>query len=206
MTRDWNMERESAMFEYRGAVAPILADLRAAGVTVESLREVLGSRGLYRTALPVVLAWLEKTENKDAKGELAGVLAKKWAKPDAAPALIREFRRTSDSHWSDVRWAIGAALAETADDTVLKDILEICMNTGFGRAREMVVLGLGNMKSDEAITALVRLLADADVVGHAVKALGKLRAKRAEPDVQNLLQHEKAWVRREARKALARMR
>jgi HEAT repeat protein len=49
------------------------------------------------------------------------------------------------------------------------------------------------------------LLGDADVVGHAVIGLGKLRASRARPQVEALLRHEKAWIRRAAKTALGRM-
>jgi len=49
------------------------------------------------------------------------------------------------------------------------------------------------------------LLNDSDVLGHAIIALGKLKAEEAKADIEPLLLNPRAWIRREAKKALERI-
>jgi HEAT repeat protein len=65
------------------------------------------------------------------------------------------------------------------------------------------VLALGNLTHPRVVDVLVELLGDEEVAGHAVIALGKLRAPSARAALEPFLDHHKAWVRQEARKALA---
>jgi HEAT repeat protein len=48
-------------------------------------------------------------------------------------------------------------------------------------------------------------LDDEDVAGHAVDALGRLRAPEALSHLDRFLQHPKAWIRKEAKKAINRI-
>ena len=68
------------MFAYWLAVAPLLKDLTALGVRVDSIVEVRRDRTTFRTVLPVLIDWFRKTDNLDLKWEIAGVLATPWAK------------------------------------------------------------------------------------------------------------------------------
>jgi HEAT repeat protein len=61
------------------------------------------------------------------------------------------------------------------------------------------------MKDPRAVDVLIDLLDDDDVAGHAVVGLGKLRASKARQRVEEFLAHPKAWVRREAKRALAKI-
>jgi HEAT repeat protein len=190
------------MFSYWVAVAPLLKDLTARGVRVDSIVEVRRDRATFRSVLPVLLDWFRRTDNLELKGELAGVLATPWAKPSAAGALIEGFRSVDDD---SVRWSIGRALSDVAIDAELGAIIELVEDRSYGRSREMLALALGKLKDARAVDVLIGLLDDADVVGHAVIALGKLRASRARGQVEALLRHEKAWIRRAAKTAVARM-
>jgi HEAT repeat protein len=190
------------MFSYWVAVAPLLKDLTARGVRVDSIVEVRRDRATFRSVLPVLIDWFRRTDNLELKGELAGVLATPWAKPSAAGALIEGFRSVDDD---SVRWSIGRALSDVAIDAELGAIIELVEDRSYGRSREMLALALGKLKDARAVDVLIGLLDDADVVGHAVIALGKLRASRARGQVEALLRHEKAWIRRAAKTAVARM-
>lgn len=102
-------------------------------------------------------------------------------------------------------WAIGNSLEVVANDSVANDLFALATDGSYGRAREMVVLGLARLSSPRAEQVLIDLLNDEGVVGHAVIALGKRRSRAAVPIIARLLQHPKPWVRKEARKALARI-
>jgi HEAT repeat protein len=59
------------------------------------------------------------------------------------------------------------------------------------------------MRKPEAVGVLIQLLADDDVAGHAVMALGTLKAKEARSAIEKLASHPKKWIRNEVQKALA---
>ncbi len=73
----------------------------------------------------------------------------------------------------------------------------------FGKAREMVVLGLARSKRTEAGDVLIGFLDDPVVSVHAVKALRKLKIQGARSGLEKMLGDDRAWVRREAQRALA---
>jgi len=90
------------------------------------------------------------------------------------------------------------------DRAAAPEMIELALNPKFGRAREMIVLELGSVKTPEAIEALITLLDDPDVDGHAVKALSS-RGVTAPPQVfQEKLSDRRAWVRAAARRAIDR--
>lgn len=69
----------------------------------------------------------------------------------------------------------------------------------------MVVAALGNMKNPKAKEILIELLDEDEVAGYAVMGLGKLKAKDAKVKIEPFLKHPQEWVRKEARKALAKI-
>jgi hypothetical protein len=125
-----------------------------------------------------------------------------WAKPAAAPVLIEEFKAANDPTGEGLRWAIANGLAVVADDAVFEQLLHLVQDKQYGKAREMLVVALGNMKDPRAVAVLMNLLDDEEVVGHAVMALGKLKAPAARARLTILLQHSKDWVRDEAMKGI----
>lgn len=104
-----------------------------------------------------------------------------------------------------IGWAIANALETVADDSVFDEVAAFATDRSYGASRKMLVLSLGNMKDPRAVEVLVDLLSDKEVAGHAVMALGKLKAKSAKPKLEPFLQHPRSWVRNEAKKALARI-
>lgn len=197
--------REQAMFSYRADIAPVLADLMRVGVKVKSLQDLLSDRRQYRLALPILLDWFQKTDSPSVKDEIARTLSSRWAKPLAASVLIEEFKHVHDKEGLGLRWTIGNALFTVADDSVFEQIAGLAQDARFGRAREMVTLALGKMKNQRAVEVLIRLLGDDDVLAHAIRALGKMRAPQARAPLTSFLRHERALVRREARRALAKI-
>jgi len=203
-------EREDNLARYREAAAPVLADLAAAGYAVDTIGALRQAGPKAKDAVPVLAGWLPRVTDDAVRADIVRALGVRWAKA-AAPALIEEFRRippepsTLDGGLPGPRWAVGSALAETATDAVFADLAELARDKRYGRDREMVVLALGNMRTPDAVGVLLDLLQDDDVAGHAVMALGKLRAQRARPAIEALAGHPKSWVRQEVRKALKRL-
>jgi hypothetical protein len=206
---DEREERERAWAETREATRrasePVLADLAAAGFRLEAISDLFNTDCDYRPAIPLLLEWVPRVSHPWTKELIIRALSVPAAKPVAAPLLIDEFRRAPPHEVSGLKWAIGNALSVVADDSVFEHLAALVTDKGHGKAREMLAIALGNMKDPRAVDLLIRLLGDEGVAGHAVVALGKLRAIRARPLVARFLEHPKSWIRRAAKQALAKI-
>lgn len=187
------------------ASEPIVAELRAAGFPVRWISDLRRQKLDYGRAIPILLRWLPKVEHLGVKEEIVRTLSVRWARPMAAPALIEEFRAVPDASGLGLKWAIGNGLEVVADDRVFDDLLALVLDRRHGRAREMIVLALGRMKDPRAVDVLIHLLEDDDLVGHAAKALGKVKNGAARPHLERLLTHPRAWVRNEVKRAIAQI-
>jgi HEAT repeat protein len=195
-------ERLATVARNKADAAPVVAALRDAGFVVDTVAELFNKKLDYQTAIPILVEWLRRVANPDVKQDIVRALSVKWAR-HAAPLLLAEFERADDPTGTGVRWAIGNALEVLAGDEIADGMIKLAMDRRHGRAREMVVVGLGKLKDPRVADVLMNLLADDEVVGHAVMALGKLRARMARSRIEPLLNHPKPWVRKEAKKALA---
>jgi hypothetical protein len=182
---------------------PVVVELRTTGFPIEHVEDLYQKRFKYPEAVPVLLKWLPRVDDPSLKDQIVRALSVPWARSVAAKPLVQEFRRSPDT-WV-LRWSIGNALSVVADDSVFDDIVELICNKAYGRAREMLAPALSRMKNPKAVEVLIDCLNDPEVAGHAVGALGKLRAKEAEPHLHRFLTHPKAWIRKEARTALNRI-
>jgi hypothetical protein len=186
----------------------VLADLAAVGFGVRSLSDLRHSGTKYRDAVPVLLRWLPQVTDTKVEEEIVRALSVPWAKPAATLPMIQCFRRVDvavDASGLGLRWVIGNALEVLFDDASFDELADLATDRRYGKARQMVVLGLGRSKRPEAVDVLLQLVDDPDVDGHAVKALGKLRAPAARTTFEQKLNDSRAWVRSEARKALTKL-
>jgi hypothetical protein len=152
----------------------------------------------------LLLEWLPQIQDAYIKETIVRALSVPSAKPFAAPVLVEEFRKTPPAQVL-LKLAIGNALSAVADDSVCDDIIELAMERKHGKARQPIVLALGNMQHARAIETAMRLLDDEVVAGHAIMALGRLKAKRSRSLLKPFLRHRRAWIRREAQKAVERI-
>ncbi len=195
-----------------GTPAGLVRDLRDAGVPVTDLWELVNAKAQYRSAIPVLIDWLQNVDTRvpapdrpKVQEGLVRALSVPAARPAAARVLIDEFRRAADPTGFGLRWVIGNALSVVADDSVFDEIAALAQDRRYGKARQMVVLGLARSKDPRAVPLLAGLLTDEDVAAQAVTALGKLRPPGVRPAVERMLDHPQALVRKEAKKALARL-
>lgn len=184
-------------------------DLEATGVSNGDVWWLVNTNEHYPAAVPVLLEWLAALDARVSAEErerlregIVRALSVPEARPVAAPLLIDQFQQVADP---TLRWVIGNALGVVADDTVFDRVAELAMQTKYGTARQMVVLGFARSKKPEAVPLLVELLDDDDVAAHAAIALGRLKATEARPALERQLENPRPLVRREARKALARL-
>lgn len=192
---------------YGVAVEPLMGALRIAGCTVQSLEQLrkMGAKGdpSYRTAVPTLIRFLRETLNRTLKEEIVRTLTLPGARPDAAQALIEEFKHSEDASETGLRWTIANALAVVADESVFDDLVNLLRDKSHGKAREMLALAIASTGDPRSATVLNSLLDDEVTVGHAVMALRTLKAPVRADRIQALLAHPKAWIRKEAKRAVA---
>lgn len=197
--------RQQAITINKRDSAPVLSDLAEVGFQLEWVSDLYSKGYLYKDAIPILLDWLPRIDNLDVKEMIVRALSVTWAKPIAAPVLIREFLQSKTEPDTGLRWTIANALSVVADDSVYDEIVNLVRDPQYGRAREMLAVSLSNMKNPEVEGVLIDLLSDEVVVGHAIIALGKLRSQKAYQKIKHFLKHPKSWVRKEAKKALNRI-
>jgi hypothetical protein len=195
-------KRREAMRKYTESAEPLLAALSRAGFSVSSIRELRQQDRAYQIAIPILLEWLPRISDATVKEDIVRTLSVPWAGPSVVPVLVEEFKRADDTIGAGLRWGIANALEIVAGDSDFDVINDLVRDKRYGKAREMLALSLGNMKREAAVDTLIELLEDDQVFGHAMVALGRLKAQKARQRIEALVQHPTAWVRREAKRAL----
>lgn len=200
--RDLETRRRVAIAEHREASRPVTEALADVGIRVESLDELRRSGRPYSAAVPVLLEWLATVANHGVRESIVRTLSVPWAAPAAIRPMVEAFR--NENH-DGVRWAMGNALSIIADASVFEEVTALALDVRYGTSRQMLAYALARMKTARAIPVLIEMLKDADVQGHAVDALGKMRAREARPLIEPFLRHEKTWIRNAAKKAIERI-
>jgi HEAT repeat protein len=197
-------ERQRAIAEHRKLTAPIVAELRAAGFGFASLDDLRRSGTQYEGAIPILISWLPKLDAFNVKESIVRTLSVPWARGIATKPVLEEFYK-APKEASSLRWAIGNAMEVIADPSVADEILKIVADPSNGSARQMFVLALGKLRYHQAVPVLLALLKQDEVAGHAVEALGNLKATEAKGAIEGMLKHPQSWVRKGAKTALAKI-
>lgn len=187
----------------------VVAELRLCGLSVSSVWDLVNTKEKYREAIPVLVRMLPKVEDLGTKEGIVRALSVKEASPLAEQPLIAEFNsllRNSSPRAKFVLWAIANALTVVATKASSDKIITLLSLPESGSSRQMLALTIAKLKATDAIPLLVRLLEDDEVVGHAASALGSLKAVEAEAHLEKLLTHPRAWVRKEAKRAIEKIR
>jgi hypothetical protein len=185
---------------------PLVTALNDSGVQVKSVSDLVNTKRADPLAIPVLTAHLRYPYPWPIREGIARALTTKSAGNDAYTALVREFKQLPESQENDqnqFKWALGNAISIVADKNNFDEIVDLVRDKRHGITRDMMVLRLPRLEPHKAVPVLIELLADDEVAGQAVIALGKLKAYEARKGIERLLNHPQAWVRKEAAKALA---
>jgi HEAT repeat protein len=189
--------------EYLKAAEPLIRELAGLGYSVETVDDLRHLGRPWKSALPVLIKWLPRIDHIGVKEGIVRGLSVPWVGNHATALLIDEFK-TSDAGRS-LAWAIGNALSIVSVEGFEGEIIKLSNNPKYGVARQMIVLSLGRMGSSEAEEAALSLLKDEDVKLHAIVALGDMKSQRALPELEKLLKDKRPAIRKETRKAVAKI-
>lgn len=186
----------------------IVAAIRQRGLDISSVWDLVHARTPYPEAIPVLIERLSALRDRDTVEGVVRALTVKEARPAAGRALVEALKqRIGDTspRAASLRWAIANALTVVATQDLAAELRALLANPGTGSARQMLAIALGNLKDSQGVPLLIGLLHDEEVVGHAVMALGELKAIEARASLSSLADHPRAWVRKEVAKALKKI-
>ena len=89
---------------------------------------------------------------------------------EVMPLLIKDFFEPTTSEHN--RWFIADCLYQISSKQYMDDYIKIISDSAYGINRQMIILLVGNLKSEKAIPVLIELLEDESVRLQAIAALG----------------------------------
>lgn len=178
------------------AAAPLVAELRAAGLEVYDLEEWAGTRlpnaAAVRAAGPILVRWLTGTDDPRLKAVIADALTDRRMRATATAPVMDEFRRLvapelngfdrpSDSvgRLRRLKHSLGHALATLARDAHFAELSELLRDRRHGYYRDYLLWALPYIKLDAAVDLALELLDDDELEIGALHALGDLCSERA---------------------------
>lgn len=159
------------------------------GLTASNAKALDGMR--LASALPIFAEHLRQTRTGLSMAGVDG--APDWRGFETALWKLSETLRPLMSARRD--WRSGS--------DVLKAVVLLCKDPGYGKGRQNLVLILGQFGGASEATVLASLLDDPDVQGHAIKALARIKDLRYHVEVEKRVAKLKGWMRGAAKRYLA---
>jgi hypothetical protein len=145
---------------------PILAELREAGWDVKSVWDLLSSSAKYEDAIPILLKHLQLPYSDRIREGIARALAVPYAR-HAWPILVAEFKNApmgeKDGILLCAKDALAVALAATATDAVVEELIALAKDRSHGTSRILLLSALRKSKNASAKKALEELSSDPDL-------------------------------------------
>jgi len=183
----------------------IKSELEKVGISINDIYDLVNTDKPYPTAIPVLLNLLQEgIKHIGLKEGIVRALAVKEAIGKASSVLISEYNRTPKDKML-LRWAIGNTIYTTITKDDVDSILPIVQDKKNGMSRQMFVAALGKVKSKKTEDVLINLLEEEEVAPHALGALGSMKSNKAREKITMLINHPKALIRKEALKALKKI-
>lgn len=168
----FELEQKAATEALARAEAPIVEELQRAGFDVLSVWDFVNRTDRYVGALPILLVHLQRNYPDKVRESIARALAVPEAK-FAWRTLLKLFRQDFDQKANGVKWAVGAALAATADDDVIHDLIPLFRDPRHGENRVVFVEALIKSRNKEARAAIENARQDPQVSREIHRVLGR---------------------------------
>ena len=175
--RDRRIEEETR--KLREETASLLSELRDVGIDVESVWDLVNTSEGYSVAYPILARHLRE---QYAERNLEGIV-RSLTRPDALgvawDALRDRFIENGGQTPEGFGFALGNALGEIMDESVLPDVLELVTEPTYGTNREVMVYYLVEYRDQPEVRRVLELLTDdSDVADKAKRALTLRRVRR----------------------------
>jgi hypothetical protein len=171
-TAEIDATRAQQAQEWRRAEAPLVSDLAAVGVQVESVWTLVNTREPYPTAIPILVEHLDQ----DYPDRVREGIARALAVPEAAFAWDELERHYVDRACGpDAKDGLAVALSETVTGETFDQLVDLIDNPWHGDSRILLLHGLrtGGKRGREVLERL----ADDPMLGRAANQLLKQRSR-----------------------------
>jgi HEAT repeat protein len=152
-------ERQQRIEEERRTTAPIAADLRAAGIAVDSPWELVSRGEPQPSAIPILLNHFQRPYPAQTREWIARTIGALRASP-TWDTLVRFYRSEQDPK---AREGLAAALADLADPSRLDELIELVRDRQHGPSRAFLLLPLRRARLAKARETIESLANDPDL-------------------------------------------
>jgi hypothetical protein len=151
---------------------PLVAELKAAGVVVETVWDFVNTSASYRAAIPILARHLSMPYSLRIKEGIARALTVPYGGSAALSAVIDEFDRQNANSEVSLKWVLGNTISVLATPADADRLISLVMNPANGKARDMIILALPRLVEDKArLKDILReLKKDEDVRAFAKRA------------------------------------
>lgn len=168
-------DRQKRAAEWRRAEAPLVDELRSAGIRVESVWDLVNTPGSYPAAVPILLDHLPRQYPAAVREGIARALAVPEAKV-GWELLVQLYRDELEARAKD---GLAEAIAAVADDDVIGEVVALARDVRHGPSRLLLLSALERSSDPRARTALMDLGTDPELRKEIRVILHRLkRAKR----------------------------
>ena len=172
----------------------IMNRLQQHGYVINNINDLFNLSLKERELVPYLLEFLDYLSDESDKEFIVRCLGVKGF-TEAIPKMLTEFKNAKNNYY---RWAIANSINIIHSMTIEKELIELSSNKKYGTGRQMLVLSLGEYKSDLSINCLVSLLNDEDVRGHALQVLGKCGKPEVLSDIEIYCNSDNNWIKKTA--------
>jgi hypothetical protein len=142
--------------EYARAEAPLVEELRAAEVPVNSAWDLVNTPNAYSQSLPILINHLQRPYPDAVRDGIARALAVPDAK-FAWPLLVKLYREEREKR---TKSGLAVALSNIADDAVIDELITLARDPQHGVSRVALLDGLRRTRLPRARRALVEFGTD----------------------------------------------
>jgi hypothetical protein len=168
-------DRQKRAEEWRRAEAPLVEELKAVGVAVESVWDLVNTPGTYPPeAIRTLLDHLPRQYPAAVREGIARALAMPAAR-EGWGLLTRLYAEEQPGRAKD---GLAVAIAAAADDDVLADVVALARDTRHGPSRLLLLSALEQSASPRAQAALMDLAADPELKKEIRVILRRLRRSK----------------------------
>lgn len=130
--------------ELRPEQTPLLAELAAVGIKVDSIWDLVNAKWSYPTAVPVLSAYLQRARHPLLREGIARALTVPEARGAAGHVILAELQRPYAQHAE--RWVLANALTVVADETMADAIEGLIANDDYADVRERLTTALQKLR------------------------------------------------------------
>ena len=167
-------ERQALAAEWRRAETPLVEDLGAAGVAVDSVWDLVNTSVPYPNAFPVLIDHLQRPY----PGRVREGIARALAVPEAKFAWSVMTRLYRDESVKDAKDGLAVAISAAADDAVIGEVIQLVRDNRHGTSRNFLLKALERSADPRARAVLMELGTDPELKKEIQVVLGRLKRRK----------------------------